>query len=144
MALARIGHRMLAASRLRLGVAGMRMFSNEELSKEQLEKLVKKEDVVVFMKGVPAQPMCGFSNAVVQILKMHGVDNYASFNILEDDNLKRKMKEFSNWPTFPQVYIQGELVGGCDIMLQMHQSGELVEALKKIGIHSALLDEDAN
>lgn len=101
--------------------------------------MVKKDKVVVFMKGTPAQPMCGFSNAVVQILRMHGVEEYASYNVLEDQDLRQGVKTFSNWPTIPQVYFNGEFVGGCDILLQMHQNGDLVEELQKLGICSALM-----
>lgn len=103
---------------------------------------MKKDKVVVFMKGTPAQPMCGFSNAVVQILRMHGVDNYASYNVLDDQDVRQGIKTFSNWPTIPQVFFNGEFVGGCDILLQMHQSGDLVEELQKLGIRSALLDQE--
>ncbi|KAM5128975.1 glutaredoxin-related protein 5, mitochondrial [Mantella aurantiaca] len=110
------------------------------VSRENLEELVKKDKVVVFMKGTPAQPMCGFSNAVVQILRMHGVEGYAAYNVLEDQDLRQGVKSFSNWPTIPQVFLNGEFVGGCDILLQMHQNGDLVEELKKLGIRSALLD----
>ncbi|XP_075994769.1 glutaredoxin-related protein 5, mitochondrial [Genypterus blacodes] len=110
-------------------------------SQKDLGEIVKKDKVVVFMKGTPAQPMCGFSNAVVQILRMHGVDEYAAYNVLEDQELRQGVKVFSNWPTIPQVYFNGEFVGGCDILLQMHQNGDLVEELKKLGIDSALLEE---
>lgn len=106
-----------------------------------------KDKVVVFMKGVPEQPMCGFSNAVVQILRMHGVEGYGSYNVLEDEELRQKVKEYSSWPTIPQVYVGGEFVGGCDIMLQMHQSGDLIDELQKVGIKSMLLEkaeEDKN
>ncbi|KAK1796250.1 hypothetical protein P4O66_009328 [Electrophorus voltai] len=107
-----------------------------------LAEMVKKDRVVVFMKGTPQQPMCGFSNAVVQILRMHGVNNYAAYNVLEDQDLRQGVKTFSNWPTIPQVFFNGEFVGGCDILLQMHQSGDLVEELEKLGIRSALLDKE--
>lgn len=145
----------LSAGLLRSGTAGLyrrgpvteghvslvvaRLFSSEPENSE-LGQLIKKDKVVVFIKGTPAQPMCGFSNAVVQILRMHGVDDYASYNVLEDQDLRQGVKNFSNWPTIPQVYFNGEFVGGCDILLQMHQNGDLVEELKKLGIHSALLD----
>ena len=111
-------------------------------AKSNIDKLVNAEKVVVFMKGVPAQPMCGFSNAVIQILRMHGVENFSAHNVLEDQALRSDIKEFSNWPTIPQIYMNGEFIGGCDILLQMHQNGELVEALEKIGIRSALLDKE--
>ncbi|XP_049875245.1 uncharacterized monothiol glutaredoxin ycf64-like [Pectinophora gossypiella] len=107
-------------------------------TKEKIDKIVKNNKVVVFMKGVPDAPRCGFSNAVVQIMRMHAV-NYDSHDVLSDENLRQGIKDYSNWPTIPQVFINGEFVGGCDIMLQMHQSGELVEELKKVGIKSALL-----
>lgn len=89
------------------------------------------------MKGVPEQPMCGFSNAVVQIFRMHGVTNYDAHNVLADENMRQGIKEFSNWPTIPQIFIGGEFVGGCDILLQMHKNGELIEELQKVGIQSA-------
>uniref|UniRef100_A0A2K5HMD0 Glutaredoxin-related protein 5, mitochondrial n=1 Tax=Colobus angolensis palliatus TaxID=336983 RepID=A0A2K5HMD0_COLAP len=98
----------------------------------QLDALVKKDKVVVFLKGTPEQPQCGFSNAVVQILRLHGVRAYAAYNVLDDPELRQGIKDYSNWPTIPQVYLNGEF---------MHQNGDLVEELKKLGIHSALLDE---
>ncbi|KAF8768229.1 Glutaredoxin-related protein 5 like protein [Argiope bruennichi] len=109
--------------------------------KDKLENLVKKSKVVVFMKGIPENPRCGFSNAVVQVLRMHGVE-YDSYNVLDDESLRQGIKEFSNWPTIPQVFINGEFVGGCDILLQMHQNGELIEELKKVNITSALLKNE--
>ncbi|XP_066254526.1 uncharacterized monothiol glutaredoxin ycf64-like [Euwallacea similis] len=109
-------------------------------SSDEIKKLVSHNKVVVFMKGVPEQPQCGFSNAVVQILRMHGVP-YESHNVLADESLRQGIKEYSNWPTIPQVFINGEFVGGCDIMLQLHQSGDLIEELEKVGIKSALLDK---
>lgn len=93
------------------------------------------------MKGTPAAPKCGFSNAVVQILDFHGVKQYDSYNVLEDEDLRQGIKEYSNWPTIPQVFIDGEFVGGCDLMLEMHKNGELVDELQKVGIKSALLDK---
>ncbi|XP_037599018.1 glutaredoxin-related protein 5, mitochondrial-like [Cebus imitator] len=110
-------------------------------SAEQLDALVKKDKVVVFLKGMPEQPQCGFSNAVVQILRLHGIRDYAGYNLLDDPELQQGIKDYSNWPTIPQVYLNGESVGGCDILLQMYQTGDLVEELKKLGIHSALFDE---
>jgi len=116
-------------------------FSSEPTISDKISGLVKDEKVVVFMKGVPAAPQCGFSNAVVQIMRMHDV-TFASHNVLADEELRQGIKDFSNWPTIPQVYFEGEFIGGCDILLQMHQSGELIEELEKIGIKSALLDEE--
>jgi monothiol glutaredoxin len=110
-------------------------------SKEHFDGMVKSgTKVVVFMKGTPEAPKCGFSNAVVQILKMHGVDKYDAYNVLEDDNLRQGVKDYTNWPTIPQVFIDGELVGGCDIMIELHQKGELINELKKAGIKSALAE----
>ncbi|XP_004542323.1 glutaredoxin-related protein 5, mitochondrial [Maylandia zebra] len=122
--------------------ASVRLLCSAADLQKDLGEMVKKDKVVVFMKGTPAQPMCGFSNAVVQILRMHGVDNYAAYNVLEDQDLRQGVKDFSNWPTIPQVYFNGEFVGGCDIFLQMHQNGDLVEELKKLGIRSAVLDAE--
>uniref|UniRef100_A0A1I8P3U5 Glutaredoxin-related protein 5, mitochondrial n=1 Tax=Stomoxys calcitrans TaxID=35570 RepID=A0A1I8P3U5_STOCA len=126
-----------------------RLFSAEgnappqTFNKEVIQKLVNLNKVVVFMKGNPEAPRCGFSNAVVQILRMHGVQ-YDAHDVLQSDELREKIKEFSDWPTIPQVFINGEFVGGCDIMLQMHQSGDLIEELKKVGIESELLKEAEN
>ena len=115
---------------------------NTEISK-RISGLVANSDVVVFMKGVPSAPRCGFSNAVCQIFRMHNVE-IDSHDVLEDEELRQGIKEYSNWPTIPQVYFKGEFIGGCDILLQMHQSGELVEELEKIGIKSALVTEEEN
>ncbi|XP_022190805.2 glutaredoxin-related protein 5, mitochondrial [Nilaparvata lugens] len=110
--------------------------------KVDIDKLVKNNKVVLFMKGVPEEPRCGFSNAVVQILRMHNV-KYDAHDVMKDDAIRNGVKEYSNWPTIPQVFINGEFVGGCDIMLQMHQSGDLIKELEKAGIKSALLDQEA-
>ncbi|XP_046567128.1 glutaredoxin-related protein 5, mitochondrial-like [Haliotis rubra] len=115
-------------------------YASDAGSKENLEKLVQNNKVVVFMKGTPDAPRCGFSNAVVQILNFHGVDNYDAHNVLADEDLRQGVKDFSNWPTIPQVYLNGEFIGGCDILLDMHKNGELIEELQKIGIRSQLLD----
>lgn len=95
------------------------------------------------MKGVPEEPRCGFSNAVVQILRMHGV-TYDAHDVLKDEDLRQGIKDFSNWPTIPQVFINGDFVGGCDILLEMHKNGELIEELKKAGITSTLLEESSS
>lgn len=108
---------------------------------QRIQGLVKENRIVVFMKGTPDAPKCGFSNAVVRIFEMHGVEGYNAHDVLEDENLRQGIKEFSNWPTIPQVYIDGDFVGGCDIMIEMHQNGELIEELKKLGIQSALVDK---
>ena len=116
------------------------LFSSDATAdKEKIDSIVKSNKVVVFMKGIPDAPKCGFSNAVVQIFRMHGVA-YDSHNVLENEAIRQGVKDFTNWPTIPQIFINGEFVGGCDIMLQMHQNGELIEELQKVGIRSALLD----
>ena len=108
---------------------------------EALDNLVKNNKIVVFMKGTPLEPMCGFSKAVVTILQMHGIVEFSAHNVLEDEELRQRVKEYSSWPTVPQVYIDGEFLGGCDIMIQLHQSGELIAELEKVGFRSILADE---
>ncbi|RHZ86413.1 hypothetical protein Glove_51g69 [Diversispora epigaea] len=106
--------------------------------KKSIDEKVLKNDIVLFMKGTPNEPQCGFSRAVVQIFDAQGVDlrKIKAFNVLENEELRNGIKEYSNWPTVPQVYIKGEFVGGCDIMLNMHQSGELEDLLVKEGLIS--------
>ncbi|CAN8254546.1 unnamed protein product [Cochlearia groenlandica] len=98
--------------------------------RDTLEKLVNSEKVVLFMKGTRDFPMCGFSNTVVQILKNLNVP-FEDVNILDNDLLRQGLKEYSNWPTFPQLYVGGEFYGGCDITLEAFQSGELQEAVER-------------
>lgn len=87
--------------------------------------------VVLFMKGTPETPQCGFSRASIQVLGLQGVDpdKFAAFNVLEDSELREGIKEYSDWPTIPQLYVDKEFVGGCDIIVSMHQSGELAKLL---------------
>ena len=94
---------------------------------------VKSNDVVLFMKGTPQFPMCGFSGQVVQILDYLGVP-YKGLNVLENDELRQGIKEFSSWPTIPQLYVKGEFVGGCDIIREMFENGELQDFLKQHGV----------
>jgi monothiol glutaredoxin len=98
-----------------------------------IETIVKSNDVVLFMKGTPQFPQCGFSGQVVQILDHIGVA-YKGFNVLENDDLRNGIKTYSNWPTIPQLYVKGEFVGGCDIIREMFQAGELTGLLKEKGI----------
>ncbi|XP_022663291.1 glutaredoxin-related protein 5, mitochondrial-like [Varroa jacobsoni] len=119
---------------------GVRCFATEAKHKH-IENMVKKSKVVVFMKGVPDEPRCGFSNAVVQVMKMHNVP-FDAYDVLQDESLRQEIKDFSQWPTIPQVYIDGQFVGGCDIIMDMHKNGDLVEELKKVGIRSALQDQE--
>jgi len=98
-----------------------------------IENEVKSNDVVLFMKGTPQFPMCGFSGQVVQILDYLGVP-FKGLNVLESDELRQGIKTFSNWPTIPQLYVKGEFVGGCDIVKEMFEQGELDTFLKERGI----------
>jgi monothiol glutaredoxin len=95
---------------------------------EVIDKEVKANDVVLFMKGTPEAPLCGFSGRVVQILNRVGID-FKAINVLESDVLRQGIKEYANWPTVPQLYIKGEFVGGCDIITEMFQTGELKQML---------------
>jgi monothiol glutaredoxin len=98
-----------------------------------IDSEVKGNDVVLFMKGTPQFPMCGFSGQVVQILDHLGVP-YKGLNVLESDELRQGIKSFSSWPTIPQLYVKGEFVGGCDIIREMFQSGELQALFKDRGV----------
>lgn len=95
---------------------------------DRIEQQLAEHPIILFMKGTPAFPQCGFSGRAVQILEQCGVD-YAYVNIFEDPELRESLKRYANWPTFPQLYIKGELVGGSDIMLELYQSGKLQEML---------------
>jgi monothiol glutaredoxin len=99
--------------------------------KEVIRKQVSDNPVVLYMKGTPDAPMCGFSAAAVQILEACGADNVATVNVLEDPDIRQGIKDFSNWPTIPQLYVKGEFVGGTDIMREMYQSGELQKLLSR-------------
>ena len=96
--------------------------------KEKIEELLKSSDVFLFMKGVPKAPQCGFSANTVAILSTLGIP-FKSFDILVDPELRQTLKEYSNWPTYPQLYHKGQLVGGNDIITEMYQSGELAKIL---------------
>jgi monothiol glutaredoxin len=96
---------------------------------EQIKKDINDNDVVLYMKGTPVQPMCGFSAMTVQILSHMGV-KFKGINVLEDPALRQGIKEFANWPTIPQLYVKGEFIGGCDIVREMYESGELEELMK--------------
>jgi monothiol glutaredoxin len=98
--------------------------------KNEIENMIKKDDVCLFMKGVPNAPQCGFSMAVANILKHLDV-KFKGIDVLENENLRQGIKEFSDWPTIPQLYIKGEFIGGCDIVKEMFEKGELKELLKK-------------
>jgi len=95
-----------------------------------IQKQVSENRVVLYMKGTPSAPQCGFSAAAVQMLEACGAEEVATVNVLADDAIRQGIKEFSNWPTIPQLYVAGEFVGGADIMREMYQSGELQKLLK--------------
>ena len=97
---------------------------------EKIKKLLKENDVCLFMKGTPDSPQCGFSMAVSNALK-HLKVNFKGINILEDENLRQGIKDFSDWPTIPQLYVKGEFIGGCDIVKEMFEKGELKSLLEK-------------
>ena len=100
---------------------------------EQIKKDVESNDIVLFMKGTKQFPMCGFSGQVVQILEYLGTP-YKDVNVLDDDGVRNGIKEFSNWPTIPQLYVKGEFVGGCDIVREMFQAGELQQLFASKGL----------
>ncbi|MBA4791230.1 MAG: Grx4 family monothiol glutaredoxin [Pseudomonadota bacterium] len=101
--------------------------------REFIDREVKGNDVVVFMKGTPQFPMCGFSGQVVQILDHLGVP-FKGVNVLESDELRQGIKDYANWPTIPQIYVKGEFLGGCDIVREMFQAGELIPLFEEKGI----------
>ncbi|CAE6418079.1 unnamed protein product [Rhizoctonia solani] len=101
--------------------------------RKTIDNAVNSKPLVLFMKGTPDIPQCGFSRAVIQILGLHEVpkEKMQTYNVLEDQELRNSIKEYSEWPTIPQLYVNGQFVGGCDIVMNMHQSGELEELLEK-------------
>ena len=98
--------------------------------KEQIINDIKNNPVILYMKGTQDMPMCGFSNSVVQVLSQYGVE-FKDVNVLEDPEIRIKLSEYSNWPTIPQLFINGELIGGVEITIEMHNSGELKTLLGK-------------
>ena len=98
--------------------------------KEQIINDIDSNSIILYMKGTKGMPMCGFSNSVVQVLNHYGVE-YKDVNILEDPMIRVKLSEHSNWPTIPQLFVKGELVGGADITLELHQNGQLLDILDK-------------
>jgi len=103
-----------------------------ESTKKRIEGLIASDRVVVFMKGNRRAPQCGFSAQVVQILDAH-LPSYTTVDVLQDAEVRQGIKDFTNWPTIPQVYVDGEFVGGCDIVTEMYQSGELEKLLEASG-----------
>ncbi len=103
--------------------------------KERIEGELKGNEVVLFMKGTPVFPQCGFSAAVVQVLTHLGI-KFKGIDVLQDPGLRQGVKDFASWPTIPQLYVKGEFVGGCDIVREMYQTGELAELLHSHGIEA--------
>ncbi len=112
----------------------IRLMSKE--TKDAIKDAVNSAPVVLFMKGTPEKPACGFSRATIQLLGQQGVDpaKFAAYNVLEDSELRNGIKEYSDWPTIPQLYVDHEFVGGCDIIMSMARSGELSELLEKANV----------
>ena len=98
-------------------------------TQQRIDSLVKQQRVVLFMKGTAQFPMCGFSGRAIQVLKACGVTDLKTVNVLEDDAIRQGIKDYANWPTIPQLYVNGEFVGGSDIVMEMYQSGELQQLL---------------
>jgi monothiol glutaredoxin len=98
-------------------------------TQQRIDQIVKGHKVVLFMKGTAQFPMCGFSGRAVQVLKACGVDELTTVNVLEDEEIRQGIKDYANWPTIPQLYVNGEFVGGSDIMMEMYQAGELQQVL---------------
>ena len=103
-------------------------------AQQRIDELVKGNEVLLFMKGNASFPQCGFSGRAIQILKASGVDPKAikTVNVLEDPEIRAGIKDYSNWPTIPQLYVKGEFVGGSDIMMEMYESGEMQQLLAKV------------
>ncbi len=100
-------------------------------SQQRIDQVVKNNRVVLFMKGTAQFPMCGFSGRAMQLLNACGVNDVKTVNVLEDEEIRQGIKQYANWPTIPQLYVDGEFVGGSDIMTEMYQSGELQQVLGK-------------
>lgn len=100
-------------------------------TQQRIDTLVKTNDILLFMKGTASFPQCGFSGRAIQILKAVGVDTKTikTVNVLEDDEIRQGIKEYSQWPTIPQLYVKGEFIGGSDIMMEMYESGELAQTI---------------
>ena len=100
--------------------------------KEKIVSDIETNPIILYMKGTKEMPMCGFSNSVVQVLNHYGVE-YKDVNVLEDPMIRIKLSEHSNWPTIPQLFVKGELIGGADITMELHQNGQLLDIMDKAG-----------
>ena len=107
----------------------------DDITRERIQTEVDANDVLLFMKGTPVFPQCGFSAAVIQVLS-HLQVKFSSINVLEDPDIRDGIKQYSDWPTIPQLYVKGEFVGGCDIIREMYETGELKTFLEEKGLHS--------
>tara|TARA_B100001778_G_C18353014_1_gene522842 strand:- start:22 stop:363 length:342 start_codon:yes stop_codon:yes gene_type:complete len=107
----------------------------DDTTRERIQTEVDANDVLLFMKGTPVFPQCGFSAAVIQVLS-HLQVKFSSINVLEDPDIRDGIKQYSDWPTIPQLYVKGEFVGGCDIIREMYETGELKTFLEEKGLHS--------
>ena len=107
----------------------------DDTTRERIQTEVDANDILLFMKGTPVFPQCGFSAAVIQVLS-HLQVKFSSVNVLEDPDVRDGIKQYSDWPTIPQLYVKGEFVGGCDIIREMYETGELKTFLEEKGLHS--------
>ncbi|HEX2548998.1 MAG TPA: Grx4 family monothiol glutaredoxin [Gammaproteobacteria bacterium] len=99
---------------------------------EKIQSEIEKNKVILFMKGTPQFPQCGFSAKAIKLLQSSGIQEFATVNVLNDPEIRQGIKDFSNWPTIPQLYVKGEFIGGCDIMTEMFDAGELQELIKSL------------
>ncbi len=104
---------------------------------DQIKSDITSNDIVLYMKGTKTMPQCGFSATVVEVLRRSGIEDFKDVNVLADMEIREGIKAFTNWPTIPQLYVKGEFIGGCDIVREMYQSGELEALLKEKGVKAA-------
>lgn len=110
---------------------------SDNLVFDQIKRDISQNDVVLYMKGTKDAPMCGFSATVVQVINRLGIKNFKDINVLADPELREGIKQFTDWPTIPQLYVKGEFIGGCDIVREMYESGELDTLLIEKGVERA-------
>ena len=123
--------RSISSGKLRLSASGTgeKPQPVPKRANDLIKKAIKENDIVLFMKGTPGYPMCGFSKLVVQALQLCGAEKYHAVDVLSDDEVRSGIKTFSDWPTIPQLYVRGEFIGGADIVRQLYESGELKKLL---------------
>mmetsp|Transcript_56040 Transcript_56040/g.63949 ORF Transcript_56040/g.63949 Transcript_56040/m.63949 type:complete len:204 (+) Transcript_56040:71-682(+) len=115
---------------------------DEDFVQQQIEEWVKENKIVLFMKGVPQQPQCGFSNFVVQLMRFYKIKDFKAINVLANPAIREGIKKYSDWPTIPQLYIDGEFVGGCDIVQDMHKDGSFKELLIEKELWKGTIQDD--